>query len=105
MFSPVGNKKILLQIKRAKEAGHEDPLAVVMERLGKSSPGKDTDSEYDGSPTKRRSTVTGVSINTGKEHGAFFLPRDEWINPVVSWINRKTANKSSKRDAVTGAPS
>lgn len=51
------------------------------------------------------SSFTEVSINTGKEHGAFFLPRDEWINPVVSWINRKTANKSSKRDAVTGAPS
>ncbi|MEJ6474446.1 alpha/beta hydrolase [Pseudoalteromonas piscicida] len=26
------------------------------------------------------------SISTGKEHGAFYLPRDEWLAPVKSWI-------------------
>ena len=36
------------------------------------------------------SSFTEVAIDTGKEHGAFFLPREEWINPVVSWVNRKT---------------
>ena len=50
------------------------------------------------------SSFTEVSINTGKEHGAFFLPRNEWINPVASWINRKKPNKSSKRGAVTNPP-
>jgi hypothetical protein len=46
------------------------------------------------------SSFTEVSINTGKEHGAFFLPRSDWINPVTSWINRKTANKAIKRDGL-----
>ncbi|NOR35270.1 MAG: alpha/beta hydrolase [Woeseiaceae bacterium] len=31
-----------------------------------------------------------VAINTGKEHGAFYLPDDAWVQPVVDWI--KTAN-------------
>ena len=45
--------------------------------------------------TPSPSSFTEISINTSKEYGAFFLPRNEWINPVVSWINRKTANKLS----------
>lgn len=36
-----------------------------------------------------------VAISTGKSHGAFFLPRSEWINPIVSWIHRKKPNNSS----------
>jgi hypothetical protein len=51
------------------------------------------------------SSFTEISINTGKEHGAFFLPREEWINPIISWISRDTANKLTKRDAKVGAPS
>lgn len=27
-----------------------------------------------------------VAINTGKEHGAFYLPDDAWVLPVVDWI-------------------
>lgn len=28
-----------------------------------------------------------LRVNTGKEHGAFYLPRDEWLNPVLDWIH------------------
>jgi hypothetical protein len=51
------------------------------------------------------SSFTEISINTGKEHGAFYLPHKEWINPIMSWISRDTANKFTKRDAKVGAPS
>lgn len=27
-----------------------------------------------------------IEINTGKEHGAFYLPRDEWVEPVLNWV-------------------
>ncbi|HPF47837.1 MAG: alpha/beta hydrolase [Alphaproteobacteria bacterium] len=27
-----------------------------------------------------------VEINTGKKHGAFFQPRDAWLNPIKEWI-------------------
>lgn len=27
-----------------------------------------------------------LKINTGKEHGAFFQPREQWISPVKDWI-------------------
>lgn len=37
------------------------------------------------------SSFTEKSIKTGKEHGAFYLPRNEWINPVISWINQKNS--------------
>lgn len=30
-----------------------------------------------------------ISISTGKEHGAFFIPRKEWIVPVKAWLKRK----------------
>lgn len=40
------------------------------------------------SRTPEPASFIEVSIDTGKEHGAFFLPRKEWINPSVSWINR-----------------
>ena len=28
------------------------------------------------------------SINTGKGHGAFYLPNEEWVQPVLEWIRR-----------------
>lgn len=28
-----------------------------------------------------------IAISTGKEHGAFFTPRKEWLNPAIDWIN------------------
>lgn len=28
-----------------------------------------------------------LAISTGKEHGAFFTPRPEWLEPVKSWID------------------
>jgi len=30
---------------------------------------------------------TEVAISTGKEHGAFFTPRKEWLEPVMKWIS------------------
>jgi len=27
-----------------------------------------------------------IAINTGKQHGAFYLPDDAWVLPVVEWI-------------------
>jgi len=27
-----------------------------------------------------------ISISTGKEHGAFYLPRPEWLEPVKKWL-------------------
>lgn len=29
------------------------------------------------------------SINTGKEHGAFYLPNEAWLDPVLAWIQRQ----------------
>lgn len=29
-----------------------------------------------------------ISISTGKEHGAFYRPIDEWVIPVKQWINK-----------------
>jgi hypothetical protein len=31
-----------------------------------------------------------ISINTGKGHGAFYIPLKDWIQPVKKWI--KTTN-------------
>ncbi len=28
-----------------------------------------------------------VAISTGKSHGAFYMPIDEWVNPVLVWIH------------------
>jgi hypothetical protein len=30
-----------------------------------------------------------ISINTGKGHGAFYRPMNEWVIPVKEWINLK----------------
>lgn len=29
-----------------------------------------------------------ISISTGKDHGAFYTPRKEWLLPVKSWVKR-----------------
>jgi len=29
-----------------------------------------------------------IEISTGKEHGTFYLPRPDWLRPVLAWINR-----------------
>jgi hypothetical protein len=39
----------------------------------------------------KRSRLTSfkeVAITTGKKHGAFFLPRPEWIDPLKAWIRQ-----------------
>lgn len=41
------------------------------------------------SRTPKPASFKEVAINTGKDHGAFYLPRDEWFQPLVSWINRE----------------
>ena len=28
-----------------------------------------------------------LATDTGKEHGAFYLPRDEWVVPLLDWID------------------
>ncbi|MBE0364503.1 hypothetical protein PULV_a2855 [Pseudoalteromonas ulvae UL12] len=41
---------------------------------------------------RRADTVSSykeVSISTGKEHGAFFTPKNEWLEPVKNWLKRK----------------
>ncbi|NOX68076.1 MAG: alpha/beta hydrolase [Gammaproteobacteria bacterium] len=30
-----------------------------------------------------------IEISTGKNHAAFYLPRDEWLQPVMRWIHNK----------------
>jgi dienelactone hydrolase len=30
-----------------------------------------------------------LTINTGKEHGAFYLPDQRWLKPVLDWISRR----------------
>lgn len=30
-----------------------------------------------------------ISISTGEEHGAFYRPRPEWIDPLREWIERE----------------
>jgi hypothetical protein len=30
-----------------------------------------------------------IEINTGKGHGAFYLPRDEWVKPVLEWVRSR----------------
>ena len=30
-----------------------------------------------------------VMIDTGKEHGAFYLPRDTWLAPVLEWVRSR----------------
>ena len=50
------------------------------------------------------SSFLELEINTGKSHGAFFIPRREWLEPIVSWINRTsgTAKAMEKFEAIDG---
>lgn len=32
-------------------------------------------------------SFTEIAISTGKEHGAFYRPLDEWVVPVKRWLN------------------
>lgn len=34
------------------------------------------------------SSFAEISISTGKEHGAFYSPRKEWLLPVKNWLKR-----------------
>jgi len=34
------------------------------------------------------SSFDELTIATGKEHGAFYLPRSEWLDPIFSWIEQ-----------------
>lgn len=31
-------------------------------------------------------SFTEIAISTGKSHGAFYLPRPQWVTPVMRWI-------------------
>lgn len=33
------------------------------------------------------SSFSELEISTGKEHGAFYLPRAEWMAPIMHWID------------------
>jgi hypothetical protein len=35
---------------------------------------------------KDLSSFTELATSTGEEHGAFYLPRDEWVGPLLTWI-------------------
>jgi hypothetical protein len=36
---------------------------------------------------KELSSFKELRIDTGKEHGAFYLPREEWLSPVLDWVH------------------
>ena len=38
------------------------------------------------SRNKDLSSFTELALSTGKEHGAFYLPGDEWVEPLLAWI-------------------
>jgi hypothetical protein len=33
------------------------------------------------------SSFTELAMSTGKEHGAFYLPLDGWVEPLLAWID------------------
>ncbi|WP_210418560.1 hypothetical protein [Aliikangiella coralliicola] len=37
-------------------------------------------------------SFTEIEINTGLEHGAFYRPISEWVEPVKNWIKSKPSN-------------
>jgi hypothetical protein len=41
---------------------------------------------FDGS--RAELTTKEITIDTGKRHGAFYVPRSEWLRPVVLWIKQ-----------------
>ncbi|KGJ98092.1 alpha/beta hydrolase family protein [Thalassotalea sp. ND16A] len=36
--------------------------------------------------SKQVTSFTEIAISTGKEHGAFYTPIEEWLSPVKNWI-------------------
>jgi hypothetical protein len=40
-----------------------------------------------GARSRQLSSFEEIEISTGKEHGAFYLPLSDWIEPLVNWIN------------------
>ena len=38
--------------------------------------------------SKAISTFEEIAISTGKSHGAFYRPIDEWLTPVKQWLKR-----------------
>lgn len=36
--------------------------------------------------SKQVTSFTEIAISTGKEHGAFYTPIDEWLLPVKNWL-------------------
>ena len=40
------------------------------------------------------SSFTELTIETGKRHGAFYLPRAIWVEPLLAWIRRDHAGNS-----------
>lgn len=39
--------------------------------------------------SKAVSSFREVRLATRKEHGAFYLPRDEWLGPLLAWIEEE----------------
>lgn len=37
----------------------------------------------------RPASFEEVAISTGKKHGAFYLPRPEWVTPLKAWIGKR----------------
>ena len=35
------------------------------------------------------SSFSELAVSTGKEHGAFYLPAAEWVDPLLSWVRRR----------------
>jgi len=56
-----------------------DPIGISCKPLIKKSP--------------EVAEFTELRLNTGKGHGAFYLPRSEWITPLLSWIRKKASGK------------
>ncbi|GHE91831.1 alpha/beta hydrolase [Thalassotalea profundi] len=42
--------------------------------------------------SKNVTRFTEQSISTGKEHGAFYTPRPEWVTPVKKWLKTNNEN-------------
>ena len=38
--------------------------------------------------SKELTSFNEIAILTGAEHGAFFRPRSEWIDPLLSWLHK-----------------
>ena len=35
------------------------------------------------------SSFSEIAISTGKEHGAFYLPQEQWLSPVKEWLKSR----------------